>query len=80
MARQFRAAKRVHGKGIGGGFRHRGFPRQSRRTFGELEYYRLVMLPVEATLPRIDEEEEEEKQKESSDENEPWNAPRSVCV
>lgn len=51
--------------------------------FGELEYYRLVMLPVEATLPRINDEEKDksdENGEEVSDEDDsvkPWEKPLS---
>ena len=56
---------------------------KAEEMFGELEYYRLVMLPVEATLPRIndkDKEEPDESGDEESDENDttkPWEKPLS---
>ncbi|MFU8859225.1 MAG: TIGR00341 family protein [Cyclonatronaceae bacterium] len=51
--------------------------------FGGLEYYRLVMLPVEATLPRINDEEKDEPdesgngESEENDSAEPWEKPLS---
>jgi uncharacterized hydrophobic protein (TIGR00341 family) len=54
---------------------------RAEELFGELEYYRLVMLPVEATLPRIkveEQEESDESSEEESDENDsskPWKQP-----
>jgi uncharacterized hydrophobic protein (TIGR00341 family) len=47
--------------------RTEAFLDEAEEAFGELEYYRLVMLPVEATLPRFEETEEGETSSEKKD-------------
>ncbi|HMB98432.1 MAG TPA: TIGR00341 family protein [Balneolaceae bacterium] len=49
---------------------------KAEKLFGEREDYRLVMMSVEATIPRYEENEtEEEKEDEKESEPEPWEEP-----
>jgi len=51
---------------------------KAEELFGELENYRLVMLPVEATLPRIEEDKDDENDSaEENDKKQPWEQPLS---
>ncbi len=43
---------------------------KAEELLGNLENYRLVMLPIEATLPRVDREEEKEEEDQEEDEEE----------
>jgi uncharacterized hydrophobic protein (TIGR00341 family) len=47
---------------------------KAEKLFGEREDYRLVMMSVEATIPRYEENEEKEKEEKESD-PEPWEEP-----
>ncbi len=48
---------------------------KTERLLGRVEGFRLVMLPVEATLPRIPEPEAEEKTEEDTPPAQPWEQP-----
>lgn len=48
---------------------------KAEKMFGDRDDYRLVMVSVEATIPRYEETEEEEKEEENNSEPEPWEEP-----